>query len=476
VAAPTILPKRRPNVTVEPGTNILDDSFSSPRPEQAQRGARAFALAYIAYKRISATNYLNEIRAPLLARQTTLNNQYRVLNTRMLAGLSSVPPAPAQLIASEQQTLNGYQDELRGIEADLQGTSPAKLNPPTLTLDATLPTSPSSPNKPLIVAVGLFIGLAFGIGVALIQERLDNRLRGRRDLEEAIGVPVLAVIPHVPGWKKRDDPQLISVTAPKSAAAEAYRTLRTAVLFLAAQRGLKSLMVVSPTAGEGKSTTAANLAVSLADAGKRVVLLSADLRKPRLHQFFHEENQEGLSNVLADGVKPWDVLQDPKVKNLRVVESGPTPANPSELLQSEQMGELLTELSAVADFLILDTAPVLLVADPMGLAPLVDGVLFVADAEMTSTNAVSHARQQLEQVGAPLIGAVLNNFDPQRARAYASYGYGYRYRYSGYDYQYGYTDGYALDNGEGRRGQRGQRESRRSRSSGGLEEMEERRS
>ncbi|MDP9299900.1 MAG: CpsD/CapB family tyrosine-protein kinase, partial [Actinomycetota bacterium] len=272
-----------------------------------------------------------------------------------------------------------------------------------------------------------------------------------------LGAPVLAVVPRVPGWKKKGDTKLISVEQPKASVAESYRTLRTSVLFAAAQRGLKTIMVTSPTAGEGKTTTAANLAVVLADAGKRVILVSSDLRKPRIHKFFGLSNDAGLSSVLAGEVKPWEALADPGREHLRVMSSGPVPAHPAELLQSEQMGELVEELREVADFVILDTAPVLLVADALALAPLVDGVLFVVDAETTHRGAVVQARESLEQVGAPLIGSVLNNFDPSKARAYSYYGYygpnrnRYRYGYGGY---YGGGGYYAEPSRDGERRRR----------------------
>src|SRR5207237_6293898 len=135
-----------------------------------------------------------------------------------------------------------------------------------------------------------------------------------------------------------------------------------------------------------------------------------------IHQFFSLNNDVGLSNVLAGEKKPWEALQDPDRENLRVMASGPVPASPAELLQSEPMGELVEELREVGDFVILDTAPILLVADALAIAPLVDGVLFVVDADNTHRGAVIQAREQLEQVGASVIGGVLNNFDPSKAR------------------------------------------------------------
>ena len=260
---------------------------------------------------------------------------------------------------------------------------------------------------------------------------LSDELRGRADFEEHAGVPVLAVIPKVASWRRKSEAKLITLDQPKSVVSEAYRTLRTSILFSAMQRGLHTIMVASANAGEGKSTTAANLAVVLADSGKRVVLISADLRKPRLHRFFGLETEPGLSNALAGESTVWDTLQAPQVENLRVMVSGPVPARPTELLQSEAMGELVADLRDVSDFVIIDTSPILPVADALVLAPLVDGILLVADASITTRSAVTHTRELLDQVDARLVGAVFNDYDPSRDRGGAGY-YGYGYRRYGY--------------------------------------------
>jgi capsular exopolysaccharide synthesis family protein len=162
-----------------------------------------------------------------------------------------------------------------------------------------------------------------------------------------------------------------------------------------------------------------------------VVLISADLRKPRLHRFFGLETEPGLSNALAGESSVWETLQAPQVENLRVMVSGPVPARPTELLQSEAMGELVADLRDVSDFVIIDTSPILPVADALVLAPLVDGILLVADASITTRSAVTHTRELLDQVDARLIGAVFNDYDPSRDRGGAGY-YGYGYRRYGY--------------------------------------------
>jgi capsular exopolysaccharide synthesis family protein len=431
-------------VTIETGASVIDITDTSTDRVLAQAKAQAFAEAYVFYKTSVALSTVETRRAPLEQQLDNLTSRQGELITAIADCTAS-----GQNCSAQTSELNSINSQIAQIQAQLLNLDPATVigNLPLVVQDAPLPPSPAGPNKPLIAAVGLFLGLAFGIGQALLRERLDNRLKGRQDLEGALGAPVLSVIPRDSGWRRKEETKLVTLDEPKSAVAESYRTLRTSVVFTAAQRGMKTLMVVSASAGEGKTTTACNLAVSLADANKRVILLSADLRKPRMHRFFGLTNDAGLASVLAGEVKPWEALQKPGVENLRVMASGPVPARPAELLQSEQMGELLTELREVADLIILDTAPVLLVADALGLAPLVDGVLFVADAENTSSAAISHAREQLEQVSAPLIGAVLNNFDPQKARSYGyGYGYGYRYRY-GSPYGYGSSYGRGYEDG-----------------------------
>lgn len=446
-------------ITITSPSTVMIIGYLSPSIHAAQAGAQAFALAYIHERVVQATTQLNLLRAGPLATQkrlseqiakynASINSQIDKLNT---ATLNGDPTAPInQTILDLNAKRGAAQQQLNDINQTLQNLDPSKLNPPQLTLPAGLPQDPVSPNMILLGALGLLAGLALGIALAFLRERLDDSLRGRVDLEANLGVPVLAVITRVPGWRNKHEARLVTREQPKSSVAETYRTLRTSISFISAQRGLKAIMVTSPAAGEGKTTTAANLALVLADAGRRVVLVSADLRKPRIHRFFGLQNEVGLSSVLAGEVQPWDAILDPGVENLRVLLSGPVPSRPAELIQSEQMRDVMAGLREVADYVIIDTAPILMVADSLALAPLVDGVLFVADSEATSRSAVAHAREQLDQVGAGVIGAVLNNFDPAKAKAYRNYGYyGMYSRYGRSNYGYGQP----YENGELRRGE-----------------------
>jgi capsular exopolysaccharide synthesis family protein len=415
------------NANVGQTSTIMEISASDPKRLNAQRLAEAFARAYVGVRTLQAQQYVDNGRQPIEGQIARFQPQLNSLYSRIQHLLELNIPA-TQLSA----LANKLSDQINNLNADLIQLSPSKISPPIIAADANLPGKPSSPNKALNAALGLAIGLILGIGIAFLREMLSDELRGRADFEEHAGVPVLAVIPKVASWRRKSEAKLITLDQPKSVVSEAYRTLRTSILFSAMQRGLHTIMVASANAGEGKSTTAANLAVVLADSGKRVVLISADLRKPRLHKFFGLETEPGLSNALAGESTVWDTLQAPQIENLRVMVSGPVPARPTELLQSEAMGELVADLRDVSDFVIIDTSPILPVADALVLAPLVDGILLVADASITTRSAVTHTRELLDQVDARLIGAVFNDYDPSRDRGGPGvYGYGYR-RYGYY--------------------------------------------
>jgi succinoglycan biosynthesis transport protein ExoP len=403
---------------------VLLLSYVHPDPVEAQRRAQAFADAYLQFRREQAVDDLLSGTESLQTRMEQLQGELRRVN-------EGIAQAATQ---EEQLTLQSRADTLESQIALLQerifqATPPENLRVGQILEPAAVPSSPVSPNYVTNVGMALVIGLGLGIGVAFIRDRLDDSLRGRRDLEAGVGAPVLAVIPHASSWRKKRQEHLVSKEQPTSAAAEAYRTLRTALMYSASQRRVKTVLVTSPHPGEGKTTTVANLAVSLAQTGKLVVAVSADLRKPRLHRFFAAENRVGLTDVLTEGVPVWEALANPGGGSLMLLTSGPIPGNPSELLGSDSMRQMLNELGDGVDFVILDSAPVLGVADALTMAPLVDAVLLVADAQRTSRGAVRQARQHLDQVEAAVAGGVFNNFDPSKPRAYPDREYYYTYKY-----------------------------------------------
>lgn len=444
--------------TIASTSTVMTISYDSPSTHGAQVGAQAFGLAYIHERTVQAARQLDELRRPLLENQRRLSKQTAAYDAQISKEIGALDDAqtngdPTGAIQTRIQDLQGKllatRRQLDDVGQSLQQLDPSTLNPPQLLLPAGLPQDPVSPDMILLGGFGLLAGLALGVALAFLLERLDDSLRGRVDLEAYLGAPVLAVVPRIPGWRNRHDAKLVTREQPKSTVAETYRTLRTSISFMSAQRGLKVILVSSPSAGEGKTTTAANLAVVLADAGRRVVLVSADLRKPRIHRFFGLQNEIGLSSVLAGEVQPWDAILDPGVENLRVLLSGPVPSRPAELILVDQMREVIAGLREVADYVIIDTAPILMVADSLALAPLADGVLFVADSEATSRSEVAHSRVQLDQVGATVIGSVLNNLDPAKAKAYRFGRYGYYYSPYGM-LPYGAEPYGPLENGDAR--------------------------
>jgi capsular exopolysaccharide synthesis family protein len=403
-------------------TEILTFRYEGSNPVKAQRYADAFADAYLDYRRRQALNDLLAASGTVQGEVQKLNEQLRKVNARIRKTSDVTARAALQ---TQANSLIGQLAILQQKLAEV--TPPDQLRVGQVVSPAELPSSASSPNHLRNGLTALGVGLILGALVALLRERLDDRLRGREDLELIGASPVLAAVPRVPGWKNQGRPVLVALTQPKSAAAESYKTLRTGFLFSAAERDAKVIMVTSPHAAEGKTVTTANLGVALAQSGKRVILVSADLRKPRLHHFFGLANHTGLTNVLGGEVSPWQALRDTGVEHLQMMPSGPVPENPAEMLGSNEMGRLLSVPSEMADYVLVDSAPVLAVADAATLAPLTDAVLLVADAQSTHRGAVEQARRQLEQVNAQIIGAVLNNFDPSKAGAYSYYRYIYRY-------------------------------------------------
>jgi succinoglycan biosynthesis transport protein ExoP len=423
-------------VDVVPKTEILSIRYEAPDPLDAKQRAQAFAGAYIEFRRQQAEDVVASQVESIEDRLGNLGADLEQAQARF-DDLPVNDPDRTELQTQINQ-LSGQIAVQESLLAQLDVSQQLRVG--SVVQPANLPSEPSSPDYIQNAILALMVGLALGVGVAFLRERLDDRLRGRGDFEQAIRAPVLAVLPRIGSWRRKADTPLTAVEEPRSNTAEAYRTLRTSLLFAAAQREVKTIIVTSPHAGEGKTVASANLAVSLAQAGKRVIMVSADLRKPRLHRFFGINNEQGLTNVLIGEIQPWAAVVDVGIDNLKVVPSGPVPGNPAELLGSEAMGRFISQLREVGDFVILDTAPVLVIADALAVAPFADATLFLADAEVTTRGAVAHSRAQLDQVAAPVIGAVLNNFDTSRPGPYGYYGY-YGYYYAGYGYRYGETDG-----------------------------------
>lgn len=227
--------------------------------------------------------------------------------------------------------------------------------------------------------------------------------------------------------KDNEGTELVALTAPRSAAAEAYRTLRTNIQFASPDSPVHSMLATSTSPEDGKSTTIANLAITFAASGSPTILVDADLRRPHLHKLLGLPNEAGLTSLVAEmakrkeGEMPELPLQETKVPNLRVLTSGPTPPNPAEILASQRMAEILQMLKGNAEYVLIDTPPIIAVTDAAVLAPRVDGVLLIVNAGKTRRDLAVKARDMLKQVNANLLGVVLNNAKVDKS-AYEYYG------------------------------------------------------
>jgi polysaccharide biosynthesis transport protein len=403
-------------------TEIITISYTHEEPGEAQRRARGFVEAYFEYRHRTLTEGLVATAEAAQAELRTLRRRLEEIEGQLARADPDDPRTAA--LSSEASLIQNMIVERQLERVGLQEQPPIGnvIQPPEL------PRAPVSPNHVLNGGLGLFVGLAVGIGVAFVRDRLAGRIRSHSELEQRLGAPLLGAIPRVPTWKRRKDAFLVTNQEWDSPASEAYRMLRTGVVATASLHGARSLLVTSARAGEGKTATAANLAVALARAGKKVVLVSADMRRPRLHRFFGMGHETGLSDVLSGRAALSQVVRGlgrsvagAGGDRLRFVTSGPIPNNPAELLGSTRMVEVLHELEAEADFVILDAPPLLPVTDALVLAPTVGGMLWVIGPRSSTEGSVSAARQQVDKVGGRILGAVMNGPDSSMTQVY--YGY-----------------------------------------------------
>ncbi len=383
-------------------TEVLEFNYTNEDARRAQEGAKAAANAYIAYKAQQRIQDINGLREPLLDEISTLGRRAASLEADI--GASGQPTAAQE---AELQELTNLIVNLRGQVAPLKTVV---IDPGDVIKQATYPSSPSSPKVVLNASFGLLVGLILGIGVGSVRERLDDRIRVPGDLEMLTEVPVLAVIPRMPRMSKRDRHVFVAAEQPKSAAAESYRTLRTSLMFRAGQEGGSIILVTSASNGEGKTTITANLAFALAQAGKRVVAVSGDLRRPALHRFFGVEDAPGLTDILAGRSTLAQSLIE-SAPNLRFIGSGGPDPLSAEHLASEAMRRLLQELLHGSDFVLIDAPAMREVSDSLVLAAFVRDVILVARAKSTTRSEVMYVRQQLDRIGVRPIGCVLNTFE-----------------------------------------------------------------
>jgi succinoglycan biosynthesis transport protein ExoP len=276
---------------------------------------------------------------------------------------------------------------------------------------AAAPIAPIAPNKTQNTLLAALVGLMLGIGIAFLLEYMNNNVRSSGEIETLLGLATVGAIPELPRSSANAKPSAnggsaLAVQEPRSAAAEAFRLLR---YNLSTRPVRRVLAVASAKPAEGKSTVAANLAVLTAQAGKEVTLVDADLRRPSQHEFFHLKNDRGLANLLTESPDHWQAYsQETAVDGLRVIPSGPVPADPTKLLEGNQLGDLIEKLKAVSDIMIIDTPAVLGLADAVLAARAADAILMVIEDDSVSRGDALRAKELLASTNVPIVGAVLN--------------------------------------------------------------------
>jgi capsular exopolysaccharide synthesis family protein len=363
-------------------------------------------------------------------------------------------------------TLSKRQSET-GVSARLRGVGVSNIK---IVDRAEIPRSPSSPNKRRNLMMGLFLGLMGGLGLAFLLEYFDSSVKGTEDIERYAKLPALGIIPNFDpegfrksygygygygygagGRKKKNEtlksegdvsergakgadalPQirsidLITQSSPKSNFSESYRSIRTALLLSSTNPGSKIFVLTSPLPSEGKTSTISNLAVAVAQTGKRVLLLDADLRKPRQHKIFRVKNLDGLTNYLTGNIEIKELLKTTSIHNLFLINAGPVPPNPAELLGSEKMAEFLEKLKQIFDIILIDTPPILAVTDALVLATKSDGIILVVWGGKTSREALKRAREKMDLTKTKAVGVILNRVNLKEHDYYYKHHYYHYY-------------------------------------------------
>lgn len=407
-------------VSASTGSGVADLSRGSSFTQ-----ARVETYTALAITPIVLLPVILELRSNLssdqLAAMTTVTTA--VGSNIIEVAVTDTDPARAALLATK------ISESLATVAASVEiSAGTANISPVTLALiqRPPIPQTPISPVVPLFLGIGAFEGFALGVAFSVLRNTLDTRIRSMRDVEAITDAPILGGIAFDPQANTRP---LIVHADPRSPRAESFRSLRTNLQFLDIGRTDRCFVITSAIQTEGKSTTAANLAIALADAHSRVLIVDADLRRPRLATYLGIEGAMGLTDLLIGKAEPDDVIQPWGNKSLFVLPAGANPPNPSELLGSEAMIKLIEEFNSQFDVVIFDSPPLLPVTDAAILARVAGGTLVVCAAGRTQKNQLRSALSALKAVDAPISGLVLTMLPTKgpNASGYGRYGYGYGY-------------------------------------------------
>ncbi|MGA1795431.1 MAG: GumC family protein [bacterium] len=371
-----------------------------------------------------AVNFLKNEYEIALAKETTLTKALNELKdqSQLLSKRAITYNVLLRDVQINQQMYEILLTRLKetGITGGIQRTNVRVLD------EAIVPESPVKPKRLLTILFSLFVGLFGGISFAFFLEYLDNSIKTPEDIKRYLQTPYLGPVPSYkaqPGIDSKQDSMLVTVHQPQSNAAESYKGLRTAIIFSSPTANKKTLLVTSAGPSEGKSLTVSNLAVTMAQADSRILLIDADLRKPRIHEIFGLNKGIGLSNLLVEESRLEEVVRKTDIPNLEIITCGHLPPNPAELLGSQTMRDMIELLKERYDKILFDTCPVLAITDAVILSAMVDEVVLVIKEGKTSRDMTARAMEQLRDVRANLLGAVLNDIRMGQQSYYQYYYY-----------------------------------------------------
>jgi non-specific protein-tyrosine kinase len=414
-------------VATVPNTQLIELTVEDVVPERAKAVADEL-VRQLVLQSPSGLNPEEKLRQDFISKQLS-ELEIGIEETKVeierrqeeLAGLLS-----AREIADTQDEILVLQQKLGDLRANYGGllddAQSRSINQISIIEPAELPVRPVDPNRIPIILLNTAMGFVLAVAACYLMDYLDDTVHSPEEVQKIVSLPTLASVPIIEGAAADDEP--IIVRQSLTPAAEAYRVLCTNLEFTSPDQRIRRVLIVSPTANEGKSTTAANLAAALAQRGQQVILLDADLRRPAIHSRFKLSNHVGLTTLLRDPeIDPESVLFETAVPGLRVLPTGPLPPNPSVLLASQRMRQVFGRTEGLADILVVDSPPVNLASDATVLATLVDGVVLVVRAGSSRRDDVKKAIENLSRVNARMLGAVLTHV-PLASKSYYAY---YRY-------------------------------------------------
>lgn len=411
------------SVTPIRDTQLLEVKVEGPDPELIALIANTLPEVFIAQNQQLQLGRVSGLKSSL---ETEIANVQEDIARTQASLAAATDDAQRQRyeasLAQYRSTLSSLVNNYQQIRlAEVQATNNVVVVKP-----AVAPQTPIRPRTATNVLLAAVVGAMIAAGAAFLIEYLDDTIKSPDDVARVSGLSTLGAIARLKDAGAQR--QLIAWMHSKAPESEAYRTLRTNIQFSSVDKPVRTLVVTSSGPSEGKSTTAANLAIVMAQTGQKVVLVDADLRRPVLHKTFGVPNNVGITTALlaGDEVDLESYLQPTEIDNLMIITSGPIPPNPSELLGSQRMKHIVDRLAQSADIVIFDTPPVLVVTDAAVLSRQTDGVLLIADAGGTREPALAHAVEELRKTGANILGVALNRLD-SRSRGYYYYYYYYYY-------------------------------------------------